>query len=351
MKALLLYYSNKNSRLLSYNDDWLDAFLNYEKNIRWDQCNLAKKSWFLLLPRINKYELIVLLHSTNSNREAVRPILRKVLLHRKGNIIVFIGNEYKNIPQKFKLINDIDADFIASQLPQDTAEWLYTGKHAKIISVPHALNPSVFKPNIPNNKREIDIGERSYDYPWYLGDIDRNLIGDFFLNLLSYNLKIDVSHNVNKRFNRNGWANFLNQCKGTVATEAGTLFLERDDRTRIAINQFLSNNKSLEFEEVYKRFFADYKNPVSGKTISSRHFDAIGTKTCQIMFKGRFCDILVPEEHYIVLNKNFNNLDDVIKRFKDNEYRQKMVDRTYEYVMDLHTHKHRLKSLFKEIAL
>ena len=84
---------------------------------------------------------------------------------------------------------------------------------------------------------------------------------------------------------------------------------------------------------------------MSGKCISPRHFDAIGTKTCQIMFRGRFNDILKPDQHYISLNRDFSNYNDVLDRFKDIEYCANMVDKTREYVMDFHTHKHRIKKL------
>ena len=96
-------------------------------------------------------------------------------------------------------------------------------------------------------------------------------------------------------------------------------------------------------------FFKGYKNAISGKVISSRHYDAIGTKTRQIMFPGRFNDILRADEHYISLGRDFKNIDDVLGRFCDLDYRRNMVDITYEYVMDQHTHQHRIDYLMKVV--
>jgi len=347
MKALLLYASKRIS-LLSYNDDWKDAFLYFDKNINWDIYNLCCKSWVLLIPKIKRYDLIVILHSTNSNNSYFHPLLKKTLLYRRGKLIIFIGNEYKLLPQKIQLIKDIDADYIASQLPQDIADWLYAKTNGVKISVPHALNPFVFKSYVPQKDRLIDIGERSYEYPLYLGDINRNLLIQNIKNNFS-GLVLDISSDKDKRFARKDWASFLNICKATVSTEAGTSFLERDDRTRFAVNDYLKRNKTAHFNDVYDRFFANYKKPVSGKTISSRHFDAVGTKTCQILLSGRFCDILTPDIHYISINKDFSNLESVYDRFIDFEYRKKMTDLTYEYVMDSHTHFHRISSLFNVI--
>ena len=103
---------------------------------------------------------------------------------------------------------------------------------------------------------------------------------------------------------------------------------------------------SVDFNEIFERFYKDYKRPhFYSKCISSRHFDAIGTKTCQIMFEGRFNDILKPDVHYIALKRDFSNIEDVMKRFRDVPYRMAMVDRTYDYVMNNHTYRHRMDDI------
>ena len=64
--------------------------------------------------------------------------------------------------------------------------------------------------------------------------------------------------------------------------------------------------EELPFSEIYDRFFAGRAIPEAhGKCISSRHFDAIGTGTCQILLEGRYNDILKPGEHYIALSHDF----------------------------------------------
>ncbi len=96
------------------------------------------------------------------------------------------------------------------------------------------------------------------------------------------------------------------------------------------------------FAELEQRFFRNAERcPAYGKAISSRHFDAIGTKTCQIMLRGRFNDILVADEHYVAIEPDFSNADDAIGRFKDAGERRRIVDQAYEHVMNLHTHRHR----------
>ena len=199
-----------------------------------------------------------------------------------------------------------------------------------------------------------------------------------------------------QRFDRADWANFLNRCKGTVSSEAGSWYLERDDETVEAIRRYVAEqlagrglvirndsllrrlghklpwpvraglrhvlsrgpvrhestvNEYLPFNEVFERFFRDRPRcPAYGKCISSRHFDAIGTKTVQIMFPGRFNDILEADRHYIALAPDFSNIQDVMERFRDPTYRQAMADRAYDDVMAEHTYEKRIAALYDVIA-
>jgi len=346
MKFAILY--SNHTKTLSYNDDWLDAFLDSDLNI--DQYNTHAMSIMDNIKLLFKYDYIILLHSTNSNSFAISKLLRFGLLKlRRSKIILFIGNEYKGIPSKIKFINLNKVEYVISQLPQDTAEWLYFNTNSKIISVPHALNPNIYKCNNSLSNRNIDVGNRSYEYPWYLGDTDREKSLKL-LEKIKNQFNLDISTDPKKRFNRKEWANFLNNCKFTISTEAGSGYLERDDKTRILVNKFVSENNNVTFEDVYNKFFANYLgDAIYGKCISSRHFDAIGTKTCQILLEGRYNDILKPNVHYIELKKDFSNLDDVIEKMKNEKLREKIVNRTYDYALENHTHKHRIEYLLSQL--
>jgi spore maturation protein CgeB len=110
-------------------------------------------------------------------------------------------------------------------------------------------------------------------------------------------------------------------------------------------------NEELPFAEVHARFFANRpRPPVYGKCISSRHFDAIGTKTCQIMLRGRYNDVLEPDRDYIALDADFANLADALGRFRDESYRQVMVDRAHERVLAAHTYRHRIERVVDAVA-
>lgn len=357
IRTLLFYVDTEWTKKLSFNDDWRDAFMTHPR-LKTGAYNLKQKYWLRILPFIGRYELIVLLPSTNANNlnwneTVIHPFLQSALKWRKGKILFFIGDETKQVPERMALIKKLEVDFVASQLPLDVAQYQYSDcVTTKAISMPPALNPGVFKPVIPQSNRFIDIGVRAYEYPWYIGDRERaTMLQNFLSNpsVIRKQLITDISFNPAKRFDRKGWARFLNSCKATISTEAGTSFLERDDHTRNSVNTYRKMKPTASFDEIYQRFFAEYQNPISGKCISSRHFEAIGCKTCQIMFPGRYNDILEGGQHYIELKRDLSNIDEVFEKFRDDQYRNDLIDRAYEYIQSRHTYKHRIDDFLKEI--
>ncbi len=382
----------------SYYIDWLEAF-GGAPGFRVTPFNLVRRDQRRRLAEsIIGFDLVVLLHSVTADSLIYAEKCRAILQDRTGRLLSFVGNEV-SLPgallgPKIAFLKSIQPDIVATQLLQKSGEYLYAGvKGACVIAVPHALNPAAFQPLTPQAGRPIDIGTRSFKYIAFIGDDDRNRIHDFFENgSFTPALRVDVA--TSERLNRRDWAAFLNRCKATISTEAGTWWLEPDDRTVLEIRDWLDSRRggpggftirsdsklrrighllpwglkqrlrpllsrgpirheaftheALDFETVYQRFFKDRpKSPESGKCISSRHFDAIGAKTCQIMFPGRFNDILKADEHYIALAPDFSNVDDALARFRDPTFRQAMADRSYEYVLDQHTYTHRLSSIRK----
>ena len=376
---------------LSYYNDWLDA-LNAYAAFNVVEFNILQSSRELR-HRIGEVDAVVALHSTNADTTEYLERHIAVLADRRVPLISFVGNEV-NLPgssmtSKRRVLGEIRPQWIATQLLQEAGQFLF-GDLAMlgVVAIPHALNTSVFRPNTDNNTRPIYIGARVARYAPHLGDNDRNQIADQFTEIgKQRNFTTDIS---NQRFDRIGWARFLNRCVGTISSEAGSWFLERDDATVNAVRKYLiERTKGIDiandsrllrigyrlprwsrwvvrqvldaagvrfehdvygqpqvYEEIYEHFFSDRPRPaIYGKCISSRHFDAIGTKTCQIMFRGKFNDILESNHHYLALDHDFGNLDDVLRRFADEPERTAVAEAAHAHVLAGHTYEHRMREV------
>ena len=381
----------------SYYDDWREAF-EAAPAFAVDCANVfhggARRR---VARRLGDYELIVLLHSCTADSLYYITPLAGALQARRGRLLAFIGNEV-NLPSapiapKRAFLKSIAPDFVATQLPLEAGDYLWGDCGGRVIAVPHALNPDAFRPERPCAERPVDLGTRSYRYLAYLGDDDRNRIYDFFReHRFASPPTLDFA--TDDRFERAGWAAFLNRCKGTVSTEAGSWYIERDDATVTAIRAYFAGQRkglvvagdsplrrlahrlpygfkawlkrlmragplryeaaadeAMDWAEIEARFFADRPRcPAYGKCISSRHFDAIGTKTLQIMFPGRFNDILVADRHYLALAPDFSNIDDVMYRFRDPDHHCRLVDEAHDFVRAGHTYADRLAALARTLG-
>ena len=333
----------------SYVIDWRKALCSAPE-LEVELCNITNLLGYRQSRKaISRYPLVIILHCATSSS---MPLLLKTahwFQQRRGKLLLFVGNEYDIMPEKFRFIRSVEADYVCSQLPIETAHWLYSECHpAKILAMPHALNPEVYYPD-PGAQRPIDIGFIGDHYPYFVGDTERDTLISFFQQRGSdFGLRCKIRTD---RIPAIAWARFLNDCKGTVGGESGTYFLDQKGQIITQAKAYLQKHPEVTFKEIFELFF---RSPpieyISGKAISSRHFEAIGTKTCQLLLEGHYNGILKPDEHYIKVNKDRSNIKDATRRFKDDEFRTGIVERAYEYVMDKHTYRHRVESLLKSVT-
>jgi spore maturation protein CgeB len=173
-----------------------------------------------------------------------------------------------------------------------------------------------------------------------------NLIQFFQRNGNRFGISCDIR---TQRLPREKWAQFLRICKGILGAESGTYYLDRTGQVFEDVKKYVKTHPDASYEEVFENFFKGRSSPFSGKAISSRHFEPIGTKTCQILIEGEYNGILKADEHYVAVRRDLSNIDEVIRRLRDDSYRKAMVDRTYEYIMSSHTYRHRVETLLKAV--
>lgn len=274
-------------REMSYDYDWHEGFTEVGGKLS----EYRKETDF--------HDLTVILHSVTAQwADIPRWIYHQAKKRGNKKLVLFLGNEFKQFDLKKKLAKDLNAA-IATQLRKEDAERIYG---LPVIEVPHALNPKRFYSRIGYQKRPFDIGVRGADYPKDLGDEDRNRI---VAHKLWSGLKADCIPGKHAFLPRGEWAKKLSSWRTMPSTESG---------------------------------LAD------AKCISSRHFDAIGSHTCLVMYPGQYNGVL-DESHYIRLERDHSNLSLVKEKIKDLTYCEQMVSKAREYLLESHTHTHRAKQV------
>ena len=334
-------------RILSYVLDWREAW-EASSDVDTALIDVNDALAMARAPRqLREADLVVVLHSaTGYNLRRIR-LMERALQRRKAPLLLFFGNEYMRLAEKIAFAKSVSAEFIGSQLQLESARWLYVESGATVLSLPAALNPELYRPL--GRPRDVDIGFRgdSYDHAHALGDVERTSILQQVKALgPGLGLTVDIEYG---RVDRHIWTALLNRWQGIAGAESGTYYLERDDRTRQQVIEFLRQQPTADWAAVRSRFFEGRPIQHSGKAISSRHFEALGTETVQVLVEGRYNDILQPDLHYLAVRPDLANLEEVLRRFSDESLRRSIARRGRELALSAHTYQHRVRSAVKSL--
>jgi len=328
---------------LSYMADWRDAFLRCAR-LDVEVCNINNLVHLATcLLGIRRYDLIVVSHAAAGDDISVLSRVARAFHLRRCKLVVFLGNEYDILDEKIAFMRDTKAEFICSQLPIEAARYLYSEcEGAEIVEMPHALNPQNYR-RADGIARTTDIGFVGDIYLPFVGDRERtDLIEWFERNGAAEGLSCDIRK---QRIPREAWNAFINGCNSIIGAESGTYYLNGRGRLLEQARAYNLQHRDASFEEIFDRFYRGQVPEVSGKSISSRHFEPIGAKTCQILLEGGYNGILRPDEHYIPVRRDLSDIREALAKFRDEDYRRKIADTAYEHVMAGHTYDHRVTHL------
>ena len=85
------------------------------------------------------------------------------------------------------------------------------------------------------------------------------------------------------------------------------------------LNRWQAFHPFASFEEVPPKYLKE-DGKIDLQVISPRCFEAAALGTVMVMYPGEYSGLLKPGVHYISLEKDFSNFDDVIGKIKNHAY-------------------------------
>jgi len=264
----------------------------------------------------------------------------RYLAESKGSYkIAFFQDEYHFCQSRFDFINQCGIDCVYTLLEPEYFKEVY-GKFTKAKSFIYTIPGYVSDQLLDKEKRfykhdgerDIDIGYRSRPVMYYMGKgaQEKTEIAHTFLERgRDLGLKLDIGTEENQRLYGDHWYKFLAECRAVLGVEAGVSIFDLQDKVRKDCERLLSENPGLSFEDVSSRILEPWEGNIYYRTISTRHFEAAAFKVCQILFEGKYSAIMEPMVHYLPLRKDFSNLDEVIRLFRDRNVRQELTENAY----------------------
>jgi hypothetical protein len=254
--------------------------------------------------------------------------------------IAFFQDEYRFWPERAALLNRYQVDCVYTCLEPTH----FAATYQRFTRVPKLLQylPGYISEEMvrlgrhyttPDAQRPIDIGYRGRqaDFSMGKGAQEKHVIGVRFWELAAHlSLQLDIETDESKRIYGADWLAFLANCRAVLGVEAGVSIFDIDNVVLPRCRQLLAENPHMTFEEMYDTLLVHYEDQgVYYRTVSPRVFEAAAVRTCQILFEGKYSGVLEPMVHYIPLQKDFGNFDEVMHLYYNAALRRELTENAY----------------------
>jgi len=212
-----------------------------------------------------------------------------------------------------------------------------TIKRSEFRTVLTGYAPTSVEPSDPLAARPIDLGQRVRAMPAHLGAYAQEKAHqtiEFSRYTREAGFAVDVSTRVEDGIVGADWPKFLRKCKFTVGMKGGAsiadphgLLYTRVEARRHRCIRYHNTPESMSFlrrRDGKHRFTA----------ISPRLFEAAAAGTCQILRPDDYLGVLEPWVHYLPLNRDFSNVQEVLLAMRDLERCQEVANNSQEKLID-----------------
>ncbi|MGY3534242.1 hypothetical protein [Bradyrhizobium sp. USDA 4452] len=186
--------------------------------------------------------------------------------------------------------------------------------------------------SVPFRERKIDVGYRAKALPAYFGRLGRmkSELGDHFRSGMNgRDLKLDISTDTRDVLVGDAWLRFLGNCKFTLGCESGSSLIDPRGEIRARVETQLQRNRSASFEELERTCFPGQDMKRVYSAFGPRLFEAAIAGSCQILTPGKYAGALNAGEHYISVEPDCSNADEVFEQMQDDNANETRIDACY----------------------
>jgi len=269
---------------------------------------------------------------------------RDRLRNFSGIKVLAVQDEYDHTDVLKAAIKDLKFDIVLTCVPQDSLEYVYPRAEfpdVEFITVFTGYVPDDFASALPSAKplaeRPIFIGYRGRDIGGRYGRLgfDKFEVGRRMKELCdARGIATDIAMDEASRIYGTAWFDFVGDCRAMLGSESGSNVFDFDGRIAVRFKEMTAANGGV--APSYADFLpvvADRDGEIEMGQISPRVFECAMMRTPMVLFKGRYSDAIVPDEHYITLEKDFSNLDEVLARLRDLPALEAMTQRAFDHLV------------------
>lgn len=290
---------------------------------------------------IDEFDVVVIHYSLLIiSDDYLSPAFRAKIRRFKGLKVQFIQDDYRRVDEISSMMRYMGISILFTLVPTRRIQNVWEERLPGVVktnTLPGYMPDGLVGVDTPPmESRPIDIGYRGRILPYWLGELSQEKvwIGQGVLGRAEkYGLRCDIAWREEDRIYGQDWNRFVSSCKAMLGTESGASITDFDGSAEKRVKEYLAKQPDADFFEVQKEVLTDYEGNVPITVISPKMFEAIAMRTALILFPGDYSNILHPWVHYIPLEKDFSNMDQVVEKLRDDDLLRTMTNRAYEDIV------------------
>lgn len=289
-------------------------------------------SEFKAISDVSCFDVIVIHYSlrlsVNYGTWTVSEDIRTLLKKYQGLKVAFIQDEYDTTNVAIAWLKDLGVQLVFTCVPEQYIRQVYAVEQLPHVNFVNNLTGYVPKslidyPVTPIAKRELILAYRGRNLPFWYGNLgqEKEFIGKKMKSIcLERGVAVDIEWEGRNRIYGDSWLKFLASTKATLGTESGANVFDFTGELSTKITKYLDEHPKASYKEVFDLFLSQHEGRVKMNQISPKIFEAICLNTVLVLFEGDYSGVLLPDVHYIPLNKDFSNIDDVFEKLSNDAY-------------------------------
>jgi hypothetical protein len=275
----------------------------------------------------------------------VSPSYRDALRAFRGLKVLAVQDEYDNTNLLKSAIKDLGFHVVLTCVPQSSLEHVYPraefpGTRFETVLTGYVSDDAVSGRAVgrvkPLADRPIVIGYRGRDIGAKYGQLglDKFEIGRRMREICeARRIPNDIAMDEGSRIYGPAWLDFVGNCRAMLGSESGSNLFDFDGSIGLTDNRM---SKELGRPVTYAEFRAaigDREDKVPMGQVSPRIFECAAMLTPMVLFRGGYSGVVEPDRHYIALEKDFSNVDEVLARLEDLPALEAMACRAHEHLV------------------
>lgn len=276
------------------------------------------------------FEVLIVHFSVRFNH-IINSDLKQKMIDFEGFKVLFIQDEYDNPYLAVNQITAIKFNLVLTSTPEHLISQIYPLKNLPETTFKSVLSGYVSQDmfmykrfwNKVSDKKNIIVYRARHLPPRYgnLGAQKKRIADLFVISLNNLGIEFDISYDSTERI-YDKWISFLRSGRATLITESGSSIIDWDGKLRL--------RDELSTDEETEGHYMEFELSEPWNCISPRVFESIAVGTVLVGYKGYYSGVIKDEIHYLALEQDHSNVEEIISTLNKSEEIERMRNRAFE---------------------